>query len=186
MFCVQTTAKKTLPPSFVMELPTCFWKKSQTLSQKSQKRPGGSYKEYTHKTCITKHNINVITRQKHRYNTIPILKRIYLLLNLYRKHQWFLGQRKTFARFCAPCMFIDSYQKRFVMNLQLRQCFTRAKAFRMKKAKSVQKKPEFQNLASKKITWFVASWISQGTFGIEIKQITWSNIFQKWISKSNP
>jgi len=38
MFCVQTTAKKTLPPSFVMELPTCFWKKKPDLVPKKPEK----------------------------------------------------------------------------------------------------------------------------------------------------
>jgi len=32
-------------------------------------------------------------------------------------------------------MVIDYHEKRFVMNRQLRQCFTRAKLFRLKKAR---------------------------------------------------
>jgi len=67
-------------------------------------------------------------------------------------------------------MVIDSFQKRFLMNMHLRQCFSRAKPFRLKK---IQKKPdfvwlfliskksqrcskipEFQNLASKKPNWW--------------------------------
>jgi len=50
------------------------------------------------------------------------------------------------------------------MNMQLRQCFARAKPIRLKmslfffffiskKAKGVQKQPELQNLASKKPKW---------------------------------
>jgi len=61
-------------------------------------------------------------------------------------------------------MVIDSRQKRFVMNMQLRQCCDRANAFRLKKARfclaflfpkkpKVLKKPEFQTLASKKPNW---------------------------------
>jgi len=34
-----------------------------------------------------------------------------------------------FAIFFASCMAIDSRQKRFVMNMQPRQCFARAKFF---------------------------------------------------------
>jgi len=56
-------------------------------------------------------------------------------------------------------MAIDSFQKRFLMNImQIRQCFSRAKPFQLKKARfliskksqSCSKKPEFQNLASRK------------------------------------
>ena len=60
-------------------------------------------------------------------------------------------------------MVIDSRQKRFVKNMQLRQCFGRAKPFRLKKSRKVRlclfflfpkkkcwKKTQFQNLASKK------------------------------------
>jgi len=38
-------------------------------------------------------------------------------------------------------MVIDSRQKRLVMNMHLRQCFSRAKPFRLKKVK--KKKPDF-------------------------------------------
>jgi len=63
----------------------------------------------------------------------------------------------------------DLRRKRFVINMQLRQCFARAKPIRLKislkkvrffwlfvfpkKGKGVQKKPELQNLASKKANW---------------------------------
>jgi len=66
-------------------------------------------------------------------------------------------------------MAIDPWRKRFVMNIQLRQCFARAKPFRLKisqkkpdfsgfslfskNAKGFQKKPEFLNLPSKKPDW---------------------------------
>jgi len=30
---------------------------------------------HTHKTCINKHSTDVITHQKHRYNTIPIFNK---------------------------------------------------------------------------------------------------------------
>jgi len=45
-------------------------------------------------------------------------------------------------------MVLDSFQKSFVMNMQLRQCFSRAKPFRLKKARfclalfDFQKKPK--------------------------------------------
>ena len=43
---------------------------------------------------------------------------------------------KIFAIFFVPYMVIDSHQKRFVLNLQLRQCFARAKPFTLKKNKN--------------------------------------------------
>ena len=71
--------------------------------------------------------------------------------------------------FCACYMVIDSFQKRFLMNMQLRQCFSRAKPFRLKKSQILpdfvwlfliskksqrcSKKPELQNLASKNPRW---------------------------------
>jgi len=75
-------------------------------------------------------------------------------------------------------MVIDSFQKRFLMNMQLRQCISKAKPFRLKKekqkkpdfvwlflisknAKGVQKKPEFQNLDSKKPNWQPCSVLSR-------------------------
>jgi len=56
-------------------------------------------------------------------------------------------------------MAVDSFEKSFVMNMQLRQCFSREKPFQLKKARfclafsDFQKKPEFHNLASKKPNW---------------------------------
>jgi len=44
----------------------------------------------------------------------------------------FYGNNKIFAIFCAPCMVIDLRRMRFVMNMQLRQCFARAKPIRLK------------------------------------------------------
>jgi len=42
---------------------------------------------------------------------------------------------KIFAIFFAPCLAIDSRQKIFIMDMQLRQYFARAKPFRQKKKK---------------------------------------------------
>ena len=58
-------------------------------------------------------------------------------------------------------MVIDPRCKRFVMNMQLRQGFARAKPIRLKISQKktdfsgifFQKKPEFQNLASKNPNW---------------------------------
>jgi len=63
-------------------------------------------------------------------------------------------------------MVLDSFQRRFVMNMQLRQCFFRSKPFLLKKARfclaffDFQKKPKvfkksqnFKNLASKNSSW---------------------------------
>jgi len=57
-------------------------------------------------------------------------------------------------------MVIDPRQKRFAMNIQLRNGFTRAKPIRLSQKKPdfsgvfyFQKKPEFQNLASKNPNW---------------------------------
>ena len=59
-------------------------------------------------------------------------------------------------------MVIDPRHKRFVMNMQLRQGFVRAKPIRLKISQKkpdfsgfflIPKKPEFQNLASKNPNW---------------------------------
>jgi len=47
-------------------------------------------------------------------------------------------------------MVIDSFQKRFLMNMQLRQCFSRAKLFQLKKVKKSQVLSVFFFLISKK------------------------------------
>jgi len=65
--------------------------------------------------------------------------------------------------FLAPRIVIDSCQKRFVINMHLRQCFAQAMIFRLIKRKnkflasifyfqkkpSASKNPELKNLASK-------------------------------------
>jgi len=63
-------------------------------------------------------------------------------------------------------MVIDSFQKRFVMNMQLRQCFSRAKPFRLKKAKFClalnQEKPEvFKKARSSKSGFKKAKFATQ-------------------------
>jgi len=92
--------------NYTTGLPTCFHKKSQTLSQKSQKNPDSSFEAYTHKTCTTKHKIDIKTRQKHRYNTSPIFRSIFFPHNYTVVHLFFinnidhfLGISKFFAIF---------------------------------------------------------------------------------------
>jgi len=45
----------------------------------------------------------------------------------------FQGNHKIPSISCASCMVIDCLQRRFVMNMQLRQCFSRSKPVRLKK-----------------------------------------------------
>ena len=92
--------------------------------------------------CITKYKIDNKTRQKHRYNTIPIFRSIFFPRCYTVAHLCFIkytencqGNSKIFAIFFAPCMVIDSRQKWLVMNMQLRKCFPRAKLFLLKKAR---------------------------------------------------
>ena len=54
-----------------------FTKESQTLSQKSQKKPDSRFEAYAHKTCTTTHKVDIKTGQKHRYNTSPIFRSIF-------------------------------------------------------------------------------------------------------------
>ena len=68
---------------------------------------------------------------------IPIFRSIlfprnytFVHLSLINKVDHFQGSSEIFAMFCAPCTVIDSRQKRFVMNMHLRKCFT---LFRLKK-----------------------------------------------------
>ena len=62
----------------VSRLPTCLHQKKPDLVQKM---PNSSFKTYTHKTRITKHKIDINTRQKHRYNTISIFRSIFFPCN---------------------------------------------------------------------------------------------------------
>jgi len=93
-------------------------------------------------TCITKRKIDKKTRQKYRYNIIPIFKTIFFPRDYTVAHLCFIkyienfqGNSKIFAIFFVPCMVIDSRQKWFVINLQLSQCFARIKLFLLKKAR---------------------------------------------------
>jgi len=88
------------------------------------------------KMCINKHKTDIKTHQKHRFNTIPIFKSIFFPRNCTAVHlflikyiEHFQGNSTIFAIFFAPCMVIDSCQKKFMMIMQLKQCFVRAKPF---------------------------------------------------------
>jgi len=103
-----------------------------------KKKPDSSFEAYTHKTCITKHKIDIKTRQKHRYNTIPLLGSIFFPrprnysvghLFLINNIEHFYGNSKIFSIFCAPCVVIDSFQNKFVMDVQLIQCLFQSQAF---------------------------------------------------------
>jgi len=125
-------------------LPTCLYQKKPDLVPK---KPGGSFEAYTHKTCTTTHKIDIKTSQKHRYNTSPIFRSIFFPRNYTVVHMFFInnidhfyGNSQIFVIFCAPCMVIDPRRKRFLMNMQLRQCFARVKPIRLKIS---QKKPDF-------------------------------------------
>ena len=45
------------------------------------KKPDSSLRTYTHKTSMTKHKIDIKTRQKHRYTTILIFRSIFFPRN---------------------------------------------------------------------------------------------------------
>ena len=115
--------------------------------------------------CTTKHKIYNKTPQKHQYNRIPIFRSIVFLRDYTDAHLCFIKyiescewNSKIFAIFFAPCMVIDSPLKKFAMNTQLRQYFSRANIFRLKKGfvqlfcfskkPSALKNPEFRHLAS--------------------------------------
>jgi len=55
-------------------LPTSFHQKKP---DRVSKKPDSSFTAYTHDTWITKQKIDIKTRQKHRYNTIPLLGSIF-------------------------------------------------------------------------------------------------------------
>ena len=76
--------------------------------------------------CVTKHKIDNKTRQKHQYNTIPIITSIFFPREYTVAHLRFIkyiencqGHSKIAAIFFVPCMLTDCRQKRFVMNMQL-------------------------------------------------------------------
>ena len=109
------------------------------LVPNSQKKTDSSFEAYTRKTCTTTHKIDIKTRQKHRYNTSLIFRNIFFPHNYTVVHFLFInnidyvkGNSKIFAIFCAPCMVIDLCRKRFVINMQLRQCFAGANPIRLK------------------------------------------------------
>ena len=120
-------------------LPTCLHQKKPDLVPKSQKKPDSSFDANTHKTCTTTNKIDIKTRRNHRYYTSPIFRSIFFWRNCNFGHLFFInnadhfqGNSKIFAIFCALCMVIDPRRKRFAMNMQLRQCFARAKLIRLK------------------------------------------------------
>jgi len=97
------------------------------------------FKTYTHKTCLNKHKTGIKTRKKHRYNTISIYRNIFFPRNYTVVHLFYQVHlnifRRTVKSLQYSCTVIDSGQKRFVVNIQLRECFarTRTKPFRLKK-----------------------------------------------------
>ena len=132
--------------------------------------PDSGLKTRAHNTCVNKHKTDIKTHQNHRYNTISIFRNIFFPCNTTVVHLFFikyikrfLGNSKIFAILFTPCMAIDSSQKRFVMNMQLRQYFARTKPLlteksqillKLKNAKCFEKKHNFtQNLASKIPNW---------------------------------
>jgi len=102
--------------------------------------PDSGFKTYTHKTRMNKNKTDIKIRQKHRYNAIPSLRSIFFPRNFTVVHLFFIkyiehfqANSKIFAVFFTPCIAIHSRLKRFVMSMQLRQCFARAKPVRLKK-----------------------------------------------------
>ena len=63
--------------------------------------------------------------------SFPVITLVHLLFIKYIEH--FQGNSKIFAVFFTPCIAIYSRLKRFVMSMQLRQCFARAMPVRLKK-----------------------------------------------------
>ena len=55
----------------------CSPKKPDLVPKKTQEKADRGFETYTRKTCITKHKINIKTRQKHRYNTVSIFRSIF-------------------------------------------------------------------------------------------------------------
>jgi len=58
--------------------------------------PDSGVKTYTHKTCINKHKTDIKTRQKHRYNTIPIFRSIFFPRNYIVLHSFSMKYIKRF------------------------------------------------------------------------------------------
>ena len=74
--------------------------------------------------------MDIKIRRKHRYNTISIFRSIFfprnytvilLICFLLAKLNIFRTTEKIFAIFFAPCRVIDSGQKKFAVNMQLRR-----------------------------------------------------------------
>ena len=94
-------------------------------------RPESFFKAYTvHKTCKSKHQIDMKTYPKYGYNTIPIFGRVTFPRNYTVVHLFLIinvddvrGNSKYLQYSVHSALVIQSRQKRFVMNLQLRQCF---------------------------------------------------------------
>jgi len=106
-------------------------------------KPESFFKAYiVHKTCKSKHQIDRKTYPKRGYNTIPIFGSVTFPRNYTVVHLFliiniddFRGNSKYLQYSVHSALIIESRQKRFVMNLQLRQCFTKAKPFQLKKAR---------------------------------------------------
>jgi len=100
-------------------------------------------------------------RQKQRYNTIAIFRSILFpvitlsyICFLSITSMIFKATVKSLQYSLHPAMVIDSSQKRFVIYMKLRQCFVRAKPFRLflifKKSESFSKKAGISKSGFKK------------------------------------
>ena len=149
-----------------------FIKKSQTLSQKSQKKPDSSFKAYTHKTCIIKHKVDIKTRQKHRYSTLTLFGSIFYDSVITLSYICFLSIILTifkatvkFFQYCVHPAWLYLFSEEICNEYATQKMFLQSQAFLNEKSQilsgffyfpkkpKVLKKPEFQNLASKKSNW---------------------------------
>ena len=74
-------------------LPTCLHQKKPDLVPKN---PDSGFETCTHKTCTTTHKIDIKTRQKHRYNTNPIVRSIFFPRNYTVVHLFFIKHMNHF------------------------------------------------------------------------------------------
>ena len=103
-------------------LPTCLQKIPNLVPKKQTKRDS-SLETCTYKTCITKHIIDIRTRQKHRYNIISIFWSVF------------------FPRNCTVVhLFLIKYIEHFYQD----KIWVSPASFIFKKGQVLWKKPEFK------------------------------------------
>jgi len=74
--------------------PTCLHRQSETF----QKITDSNLEASTHNTCVSKHEMDIKTHQKHRHNKIPIFRSVFFSCNCTVVHMFFIKYIQVFFK----------------------------------------------------------------------------------------